>query len=64
MLLLAVGGDVTYLRHQRTEREAAKVQQQMDLAMQLTSHALDQVDTGLERSHASRFTQMVYEFGK
>ena len=64
MLLLAVGGDLTYLRHQRTEREAAKVQQQMDLAMQLTSHALDQVDVSLERSHAARYTQLVYEFGK
>jgi type VI protein secretion system component VasF len=64
MLLLAVGGDITYLRHQRTEREAAKVQKQMDLAMELTSHALDKVDVGLERSHAARYTQMVYEFGK
>lgn len=64
MLLLAVGGDVTYLRHQRTEREAAKMQQQMDLAMQLTSHALDEVDVSLERSHASRYTQLVYELGK
>ena len=64
MLLLALGGDITYLRHQRTEREAAKVQQQMDLAMQLTSHALDQVDGSLERSHAGRYTQIVYEFGK
>lgn len=64
MLLLGMGGDITYLRHQRSEREATKVQQQMDLAMQLTSHALDEVDVGLERSHAARYTQMVYEFGK
>ena len=63
MLLLAVGGDITYLRHQRVEREAAKVQQQMDLAMQLTSHALDEVDVGLEHSHAARYTQMVYKLG-
>jgi len=64
MLLLAMGGDIAYLRHQRTEREAANVQQQMDLAMQLTSHALDEVNVSLERSHAGRYTQMVYEFGK
>ncbi|SEC28992.1 anti-sigma factor [Terriglobus roseus] len=64
VLLLAVGGDLTYLRHKRVEREAAQMQQQMDLAMQLTSHALDKVDVSLERSHAGRYTQLVYEFGK
>jgi hypothetical protein len=63
-LVLAVGGDVMHLRHQRQEREAAKVQEQMDLALQLTSHALDEVGGGLERSHASRYTQMVYEISK
>lgn len=64
MLLAAAGGDIAYLRHQRTEREAARVRQQLDLAMELTSQALDKVDVGLERSHAARYTQMVLELGK
>jgi hypothetical protein len=64
MLLLAVGGDIVHLRHQRQDREATKVQQQMDLAMQLTSHALDEVDVGLGHSHAARYTQMAYEIAK
>lgn len=67
MLLLAAGGDVAYLHHERQqqrEREAAQVQQQMDLAMELTSHALDKVQDGLDRSSAGRYTQVLMDIGK
>ncbi len=55
MLLLAAGGNVAYQRHERQERQAVVVQQQMDLAMELTSHALDNVQGGLDRSPAGQF---------
>ncbi len=50
LLALTVGGDVMYTRHQRQEREAAQVQAQLDLAMELTGHALDQVQGNLDKS--------------
>ena len=59
MLALALGGsDAMHVRHQRHAREAAAAQAQVDLAMQLTNHALNEVETGLERSPAGRFVQL------
>lgn len=59
-LALAVGGgDVLHLRHLRQQREAAAVQAQLDLAMQMTNHALNEVGVGLDRSPIGRFTQML-----
>ncbi len=58
-LIVAVGGgDALFVHHQRQEREAAAVQAQMDIAMQLTSHALNQVQIGLDRSPAGKFSQL------
>ncbi len=54
-LVLAVGGNVLHIRHERQEREAAQVQAQMDLAMELTGHALDHVQGNLDRSPAGQF---------
>ena len=60
-LVLAVGGNVMHTRHEREEREAAQVQAQMDLAMELTGHALDQVQGNLEKSPAG---QLLDSLGK
>lgn len=61
-LALSVGGgDALHLRHQR---EAAAAQAQVDLAMQLTSHALNGVQAGLHHSPAGRFTEMFNETGR
>ena len=58
-LLVAVGGgDALHLRHQRQAREAAAVQAQMDVAMQLTNHAWNEVQIGLDHSSAGRFAQL------
>jgi hypothetical protein len=58
-LMMAVGGgNALHVRHQRQEREAAAVQAQMDMAMQLTSHALNEVQIGLDRSPAGKFAQL------
>ena len=64
VLLLAVGGDIVHLHHVREAQKEAQAQQQVDLAMQLTNHALGQVGDGLERSHAARFTQIALELSK
>jgi hypothetical protein len=67
MLLLAVGGDVAYLHHERQQREAAVQQdaeQQMDRAFQLTNHALDQVQGGIDRTQAGKFTEIAERIGK
>ncbi len=67
MLLLAVGGDVAYLHHQRQQREAAVQQdaeQQMDRAFQLTNHALDKVQGGIDRTQAGKFTEIAVQIGK
>ncbi len=65
MLLLTVGGgDLLHLRHERQMREAAAAEARVDLAMQLTGRALAQVETGLNRSPAGRFTQMLNETHK
>ncbi len=54
-LVLAVGGNLMHVRHERQERQAAQVQAQMDLAMELTGHALDQVQGELDKSPAGQF---------
>lgn len=58
-LALSVGGNVLHERHQQYTRKAAAAQAQVDLAMQLTSHALNEVEIGLDRSPAGRFTQFL-----
>ncbi|MEK6396518.1 MAG: hypothetical protein V4734_00400 [Terriglobus sp.] len=63
-LLFAVGGDMVHLHHVREARRAAEAQQQLDLAMQLTNHALEQVDTSMERTQAARLTQIAFELAK
>lgn len=57
-LLVAAGGGGMYVHQQRQAREAAAVQAQIDMAMQLTSHALNEVQIGLHRSPAGRFEQL------
>ena len=57
-LVVAVGGAGVYLHQQRQAREAAVVQAQMEVAMQLTSHALNGVQMGLHRSPAGRFERL------
>lgn len=63
-LLFAIGGDMVHLHHVREERRAAEAQQQLELAMQLTNHALEQVDTSMEHTQAARFTQIALELAK
>ncbi|MEG9433294.1 hypothetical protein [Terriglobus sp. ADX1] len=63
-LVFAIGGDMVHLHHAREARRAAEAQQQLDLALQLTNHALDQVDTSMERTRAARFTQIALELAK
>ena len=58
-LVVAVGGgNALLVHHQRQAREAAAVQAQMDMAMQLTNHALNEVQIGLDRSPAGKFAQL------
>ena len=63
-LLFAIGGDMVHLHRVREERRATEAQQQLDLALQLTNHALDQVDTSMERTSGARFTQIALELAK
>lgn len=57
-LLLVVGGDALHLHLQhRAQRERA-AEAQVDLALQLTSHALDQVELDVDRSPAGRWTHL------
>ena len=63
-LLLAVGGDLVHLHRVREAQKQAEAQQQVDLAMELTNHALGQVGDSLERSHAARFTQIALQLSK
>ena len=58
-LLVAIGGgDALLVRHQRHAKQEAVVQAQLDTAMQLTSHALNEVQIGLDRSPAGKFSQL------
>lgn len=58
LVLTIGGGNALHLRHQRQEREAAAVQAQMEYALQLTNHALNEVQTGLDHSPAGRFAAL------
>jgi hypothetical protein len=60
-LVLAVGGGLIHTRHVEQEREAAQVQAQLDLAMELTGHALDHVQGNLDKSPAG---QLLESLGK
>jgi hypothetical protein len=60
-LVLAVGGGVMHTRHVQQEHEAAQVQAQLDLAMELTGRALDQVQGNLDKSPAG---QLLNSLGK
>ncbi len=56
-LIFAAGGAETlHVRRQQQEQTAA--QAQMDRAMQLTSHAMNEVNTGFARSPAGRYTKL------
>lgn len=56
-IVLAVGGgDLMHVWH---HRQAAAAQAQVDLAMQVTSRALAQVEADLNRTPAGRYTQML-----
>ena len=58
-LALAAGsGELLHVRHQRHQIAAAQAQAQMDLAMQLTNHALNEVQGGFDRSSAGRFATL------
>ena len=58
LVLCVGGGDALHVKHLRQQREAAAMQAQLDLAMQVTNHALNEVGIGLDRSPVGRFTQM------
>jgi anti-sigma-K factor RskA len=56
-LVLSLGGGAMFQHHQREQEAEAQVQEaqaQLDLALQLTSHALNQVQGGLDRSPAGQ----------
>jgi hypothetical protein len=56
-LVLSLGGGAMFQHHQReqeAEAQAQEAQAQLDLALQLTSHALNQVQGGLDRSPAGQ----------
>ena len=58
-LLLAVGGgDALHIRHQHEVQREHAAEAQVDLAMQLTNHALNEVELNLDRSHAGKFTHL------
>lgn len=58
-LLLAVGGgDALHIRHQHVAQRERAAEAQLDLALQLTSHALNEVELNLDRSRAGRFTHL------
>lgn len=60
MLALTVGGgDALHVRHQHTLQQERAAEAEVDLAMQLTSHALNEVELDLDKSPAGRFTQML-----
>lgn len=63
-LLFAIGGDMVHLHHVHEAKREAEAQQQLDLAMQLTNHALEQVDTSMEHTQAARLTQIALELAK
>ncbi len=57
VLILAIAsGEALHIRHQRDAQAAA--QAEMDRAMQLTSHAMNEVQTGFERSPAGRYAKL------
>ena len=56
-LALSAGADRLHLRHQQQQ----VAQQQVDYAMQMTTHALDEVEMGVNRSPAGRFAQLLNE---
>lgn len=61
-VLLAVGGgNALHIRHQHQAQRARAAEAQVDLAMQLTNHALNEVTVNLSHSHAGQFTQMWIE---
>lgn len=63
-LLLTVGGDMVHVYRTHEAQRQAAAQHQVDLAMQITNRALDQVGEGLERSHAAKLTQIALELSK
>lgn len=63
-LLLTAGGDMVHVYRVHEAQKQSAAQHQVDLAMQITNRALDQVGEGLERSHAAKLTQIALELSK
>lgn len=59
LALTVGGGDALHVRHQHTLQQERAAEAEVDLAMQLTSHALNEVEVNLDRSPAGRFTQLL-----
>ncbi len=58
-LLLAVGGgDALHLHNQHRAQQEQAAQAEVDRALRLTNHALNEVTVNLDRSHAGRFTRL------
>lgn len=64
-LLLSAAGSAlhTHRLHmlQLNQAQATQMEAQMDIAMQLTGHALDQATDSVERSPAGRYTKFLNE---
>ena len=52
------GGNFLHARHVRQMQQAAEARAQIDLAMQLTNRALNEVQADLDRSLTQRFAQL------
>ena len=58
-LLLALGGgDALHLHNQHRAQQEQAAQAEVDRALRLTNHALNEVTVNLDRSHAGRFTRL------
>ena len=56
LIVCLVSGEALHVRHQQKAEAAA--QAELDRAMQLTSHAMNEVETGFERSSAGRYAKL------
>ncbi len=53
LVLSVTGGEVRHVQHQRHAEAVAE--EQLNRALQLTGHAMSEVETGVERSAAGRY---------
>ena len=56
LVLSVTCGEMLHVRHQQQAEAAAEAE--LDRALQLTSHAMDEVQTGVERSPAGRYAML------